>query len=98
MESFSKTLKAEKVYLWEYAGLATARTRIGHFLEEVYNRRQLHSAFGYRPSAEFEQSLHVPTSAYWLSHNRDSLHRFLLRLTVCSLVGKEARDPACGNT
>ncbi|MGH7965347.1 MAG: IS3 family transposase [Candidatus Binatia bacterium] len=56
-ESFIKTLKSEEVYLWEYAGLAEARARIGHFVEDGYNRRRLHSALGYRPPAEFEQSL-----------------------------------------
>lgn len=62
-ESFIKTLKYEEVYLCEYEDLADARARIGHFLEAVYNRRRLHSALGYRPPAEFEQSLRVSTSA-----------------------------------
>jgi len=62
-ESFIKTLKYEEVYLWEYADLAEARARIGHFLEAVYNRRRLHSALGYRSPAEFEQSLAGATSA-----------------------------------
>jgi transposase InsO family protein len=62
-ESFIKTLKYEEVYLWEYANLTEARARIGYFLEAGYNRRRLHSALGYRPPAEFEQSLLVSTSA-----------------------------------
>jgi transposase InsO family protein len=53
-ESFLKTLKYEEVYLNEYADLAEADASIEHFLVEVYNRRRLHSALGYRPPVEFE--------------------------------------------
>lgn len=53
-ESFMKTLKHEQVYREEYRDLADARRRIGKFLECTYNRKRLHSALGYRPTAEFE--------------------------------------------
>jgi putative transposase len=53
-ESFIKTLKHEEIYLNEYADLSEAEASIEHFLVEVYNRRRLHSALGYRPPAEFE--------------------------------------------
>lgn len=56
-ERFIRTLKYEEVYMYEYEDMAEARERIGHFLEEVYNRKRLHSALGYVPPAEFEQSL-----------------------------------------
>ena len=59
-ESFIKTLKYEEVYLFEYQNLAEARGRIGHFIEEVYNAKRLHSALGYRPPVEFERLL-VPS-------------------------------------
>lgn len=62
-ESFFKTLKYEAVYLWEYEDLADARRRIGFFLEDVYNRKRLHSALGYRPPVEFEQSLQTEARA-----------------------------------
>lgn len=62
-ESFFKTLKYEEVYLWEYENLADARQRIGAFVDDVYNRKRLHSALGYRPPVEFEQSLQRATSA-----------------------------------
>jgi putative transposase len=62
-ESFMKTLKFEEVYLYEYEDLPEARARIGHFLEEVYNQKRLHSALGYLPPAEFEQTLYHSTLA-----------------------------------
>ena len=57
-ESFMKTLKYEEVYLSEYANLTEARSRIGHFLDQVYNRERLHSRLGYVPPEEFE--IHLP--------------------------------------
>ena len=62
-ESFIKTLKYEEVYLFEYETIAEARCRIGHFLEEVYNQKRLHSALGYVPPAEFEEQLCQRTDA-----------------------------------
>lgn len=53
-ESFMKTLKVEEVYLSQYRDLEDARSRIGHFLEEVYNRKRLHSALGYQAPCRFE--------------------------------------------
>jgi transposase InsO family protein len=54
MESFFKTLKQEEVYLYEYETIEDARARLPCFLEEVYNRKRLHSALGYVPPEEFE--------------------------------------------
>lgn len=62
-ESFIKTLKYEEIYLFEYETIAEARSRIGYFLEEVYNRKRLHSALGYVPPVEFEQQLCQSISA-----------------------------------
>lgn len=62
-ESFFKTLKYEEVYLWEYETLTDARQRMGEFVDDVYNRKRLHSALGYRPPVEFEQSLRPAMSA-----------------------------------
>lgn len=62
-ESFIKTLKYEEVYLFEYETMAEARSRIGHFLEEIYNQKRLHSALGYVPPAEYEQQLCQRTDA-----------------------------------
>jgi putative transposase len=54
-ERFMKTLKEEEVYGEDYQNLEEARSRIGEFLEQVYNRRRLHSALRYLTPAEFEQ-------------------------------------------
>lgn len=53
-ESFMKTLKAEEVYLGEYRTLDDVLSRLPYFIEQVYNRKRLHSALGYRPPEEFE--------------------------------------------
>jgi putative transposase len=53
-ESFIKTLKTEEVSLQQYRNIEQARRCIGHFLEEVYNQRRLHSALGYLSPAQFE--------------------------------------------
>ena len=54
-ESFLKTLKTEEVYLWEYETLADVEKRVPYFIEEVYNRKRLHSSLSYRPPEEFER-------------------------------------------
>jgi putative transposase len=54
-ESFFKTLKVEEVYLWEYRTLEDVQIRLPFFIQEVYNRKRLHSSLGYRPPVEFEE-------------------------------------------
>jgi transposase InsO family protein len=56
-ESFMKTLKNDEVDGRSYRDIDEARSAIGTFLEDVYNRRRLHSALAYRPPAEFEANL-----------------------------------------
>ncbi len=53
-ESFFKTLKREEVYLQQYQTFAEAEQNLARFIEDVYNRKRLHSSLGYRPPAEFE--------------------------------------------
>lgn len=56
-ESFMKTLKQEQINAATYTTLEHARSEIGIFIEEIYNRKRLHSSIGYRPPDEFEQTL-----------------------------------------
>ena len=62
-ESFMKTLKREEIYANDYQNLEQLRTNIEAFIDQYYNRCRLHSALGYRPPEEFEQSLDSPTVA-----------------------------------
>jgi transposase InsO family protein len=58
-ERFMRTLKQEEVYGTNYLDLEDARSRIGEFLEQVYNRQRLHSALRYLTPEEFEQACAV---------------------------------------
>jgi transposase InsO family protein len=53
-ESFMKTLKHEEVLINEYDTIDDARQSIAHFIDDVYNRKRLHSSLGYMPPVEFE--------------------------------------------
>jgi len=54
-ESFMKTLKTEEVYLQQYRDQEDARASIQRFIDEVYNRKRLHSSLGYLAPDTFEQ-------------------------------------------
>ena len=56
-ESFMKTLKREEIYANEYRDLDHLRENIAAFIDDYYNRVRLHSALGYKPPEEFEQSV-----------------------------------------
>jgi putative transposase len=53
-ESFMKTLKQEEVDASAYRDLMHAKSAIGAFIEDVYNRQRLHSALAYLSPLEFE--------------------------------------------
>lgn len=56
-ESLMKTLKYDEVYLWNYENWNDVIERLPKFIEEVYNKKRLHSGIGYLPPEEFEKSL-----------------------------------------
>lgn len=57
VESFMKTLKDNEVYLWSYKTILDVIDSLPKFIEEVYNKKRLHSSLGYMPPEEFENSL-----------------------------------------
>ena len=62
MESFFKTLKYEEVHLANYESYDDVVQRVPHFIEEVYNRKRLHSALGYLPPEEYEMTIQSTTN------------------------------------
>jgi putative transposase len=60
-ESFMKTLKTEEVYLNEYESLLDATTNIHRFIDQMYNKKRLHSSLGYQTPAEYEAKYHSTT-------------------------------------
>ena len=55
-ESFMKTLKDNEVYLWHYETYLDVIDRVPYFIEEVYNKKRVHSALGYVTPEEFEEN------------------------------------------
>lgn len=53
-ESFFKTLKYEEVHLHDFVTFEDVLERGPRFIEEVYNKKRLHSSIGYLPPNEFE--------------------------------------------
>ena len=53
-ERLMRTIKEEHVVLTEYADYHDAYGQVGRFLDEVYQRKRIHSALGYLTPAEFE--------------------------------------------
>ena len=54
-ESFMKTLKYEEIYALEYEIQTDVRMRLPYFIDEIYNKRRIHSALNYLTPVEFEQ-------------------------------------------
>lgn len=55
-ESFMKTLKDNEVYMWHYETFLDVIDRVPYFIEEVYNKKRVHSSLGYVTPEEFENN------------------------------------------
>ena len=53
-ERVIRTIKEEEVHLTEYRDYEDALAQIGHFIEDVYLTKRIHSALGYLTPAEYE--------------------------------------------
>ena len=53
-ERIMRTIKEEEIDLADYHNFADAYAQIGHFIEQVYQHKRIHSALGYLTPAEFE--------------------------------------------
>jgi putative transposase len=55
-ESFMKTLKYNEVHLWNYRTILDVLDRVPYFIEEIYNKKRLHSALDYLAPEEYEKN------------------------------------------
>jgi transposase InsO family protein len=54
-ERLMRTIREEEVDLSEYQDFADAYGQLGRFLDDVSNRKRIHSLLGYLTPAEFER-------------------------------------------
>lgn len=57
IESFFKTMKREEVYFKQYKTMKEVLLQLPTFIDEVYNKKRLHSSLGYQSPQEFELSV-----------------------------------------
>lgn len=61
-ESFMKTLKYDEIHMREYVTYLDVVENLPTFIEEVYNKKRLHSALQYLPPEEFENRVQSETT------------------------------------
>jgi len=64
-ERLIRTIKEEEVYLADYLDYHDAYREIGHFLDDVYMYKRIHSSLGYLTPVEFE--------AQWLNEQLEEV-------------------------
>ncbi|MCU1305304.1 MAG: family transposase orfB [Candidatus Sulfotelmatobacter sp.] len=90
-ESFMKTLKREEIYANEYRDLDHLRANIAEFIDSYYNRVRLHSALGYKPPEEFEQTA-APTTKSRGATMSFFRHEEIYRSDIGSIVEGEPAE------
>lgn len=58
-ESLMKTIKYDEIYMGSYETYLDVVENLPYFIEEVYNKKRLHSSLGYVPPEEFEKANEV---------------------------------------
>jgi transposase InsO family protein len=68
-ESFMATLKKEEVYLSDYRTYEEAASRLPRFIDDVYNRKRLHSSLRYLSPMAFELKQNQTPPSHLSLHN-----------------------------
>lgn len=57
IESFFKTMKKEEVYFKDYKTMNDVIKNLPRFIDEIYNKKRLHSSLGYKTPEAFEMEV-----------------------------------------
>ncbi len=57
LESLMKTIKHDEIHLKEYETVTDVLENLPKFIEDVYNKKRLHSGIGYQSPDDFEKKL-----------------------------------------